>query len=128
MVETMRWEDGVLQLLDQTKLPQETIFIACKDYTRVKVAIKRLEVRGAPAIGAAAAFAMVLGAVEAENRPDFLGALKKIGDDLVTARPTAVNLSWAVKKQYALAVALNKKDYAPYKIVQELEKSSNKNL
>lgn len=60
MVETMRWEQGSLVLLDQTLLPQKIEWITCVDYKRVKVAIERLEVRVAPAIGAAAAFAMVL--------------------------------------------------------------------
>ena len=57
MVETMIWrqKQQLLEVLDQTKLPQVCEFIACKDYQRVKLAIKRLEVRGAPAIGAAAA-------------------------------------------------------------------------
>ena len=61
MVETMLWqsEEKALEVLDQTLLPQKCKFISCKDYSRVKLAIKRLEVRGAPAIGAAAAFAMV---------------------------------------------------------------------
>ena len=61
MVETMIWrqEQQLLEVLDQTKLPQECEFIACKDYQRVKLAIKRLEVRGAPAIGAAAAAGIV---------------------------------------------------------------------
>ena len=80
MVETMRWEQGSLVLLDQTLLPQKIEWITCVDYKRVKVAIERLEVRGAPAIGAAAAFAMVLGAREVENKPDFLGALDVVRD------------------------------------------------
>ena len=61
MVKTMEWQGQSLLLLDQTKLPSEIITILCKDYRRVGEAIKRLEVRGAPAIGAAAAFGMVLG-------------------------------------------------------------------
>ena len=60
MVETMRWENGKLVLLDQTKLPQKVAWISCNTYQRVGKAIQKLEVRGAPAIGAAAAFAMVL--------------------------------------------------------------------
>ena len=60
MVETMRWENGKLVLLDQTKLPLKVAWISCDTYQRVGKAIQRLEVRGAPAIGAAAAFAMVL--------------------------------------------------------------------
>ena len=60
MVETMKWENGKLVLLDQTKLPVSVEWIACDTYQRAGKAIQRLEVRGAPAIGAAAAFAMVL--------------------------------------------------------------------
>lgn len=128
MVETMIWrqEQQLLEVLDQTKLPQECEFIACKDYQRVKLAIKRLEVRGAPAIGAAAAFAMVLGAHECADKPDFLAALAKVRDDLISARPTAVNLSWAANKQYALAVALHEADTPPYKIIQALEAAAEK--
>lgn len=121
MIETMRWENGKLILLDQTKLPQTTELITCEDYKRVKFAIKRLEVRGAPAIGAAAGFAMLLGAKEAAKRPNFLGSLNKIKEDLVSARPTAVNLAWAANKVYALAVQLNEEGVAPVKILAQLE-------
>lgn len=121
MVETMRWEAGKLYLLDQTKLPQTQEFIECTNYIRVRAAIKKLEVRGAPAIGAAAAFGMVLAAKEAANRPDFLGTLAKMRDDLVSARPTAVNLAWAANKLYAVAAQRNKEEVAPYKILGELE-------
>ena len=122
MVETMRLEQGKLVLLDQTLLPNEIAWIACTDYLRVKLAIERLEVRGAPAIGAAAAFAMVLGAREMEDKPDFLGALDAIRADLITARPTAVNLAWAANLQYALAARLHKEDNAPFKIIKALER------
>lgn len=121
MVETMRWENGKLYLLDQTKLPQIKEFITCENYIRVRAAIKKLEVRGAPAIGAAAAFGMVLAAREAINRPDFVGTLGKMRDDLVSARPTAVNLAWAANMLYERAVKLNKEEIAPYKIVDVLE-------
>ena len=121
MVETMRWEQGSLVLLDQTLLPQKIEWITCVDYKRVKVAIERLEVRGAPAIGAAAAFAMVLGAREVADKPDFLGALDAVRADLITARPTAVNLAWAANLQYALAVRLNGEDKSPAAIIKALE-------
>ena len=61
MIKTMDWRGNVLVLLDQTKLPDIIDFIACYDYRRVAQAIRSMEVRGAPAIGVAAAFAMVLG-------------------------------------------------------------------
>ena len=128
MVETMLWQSGeqALEVLDQTQLPQKCEFISCKDYQRVKLAIKRLEVRGAPAIGAAAAFAMVLGAQECADKPDFLAALARVRDDLISARPTAVNLSWACRKQYALAVELHEAGNAPYKIIKALEAAAVK--
>lgn len=126
MLETMRWADGKLFLLDQTKLPQTTEIIICEDYKRVKIAIERLEVRGAPAIGAAAAYAMVLGASEAAKRPDFLGILSKIKDDLISARPTAVNLEWGASKMYKLAEKLHKQNQAPFLIIAEMEKLANK--
>ena len=128
MVETMLWQSGeqALEVLDQTQLPQKCEFISCMDYQRVKLAIKRLEVRGAPAIGAAAAFAMVLGAQECADKPDFLAALARVRDDLISARPTAVNLSWACRKQYALAVELHEAGNAPYKIIKALEAAAVK--
>ncbi len=126
MVETMRWQHDALELLDQTRLPQECIFITCTDYARVKLAIERLEVRGAPAIGAAAAFAMVLGARQCADKPDFLGALDSVRAALISARPTAVNLAWAANRQFALAQELNKQEYAPYKIIKALEAAAVK--
>ncbi len=121
MTETMRWEDGRLLLLDQTKLPQACEIIVCEDYRRVREAIRRLEVRGAPAIGAAAAYAMVLAAKEAAGRPDFLGTLAAMRSDLVSARPTAVNLSWGAAKIYDLAAELHSRELPPFKILQRLE-------
>ena len=112
MVKTMEWQGQSLLLLDQTKLPSEIITILCKDYRRVGEAIKRLEVRGAPAIGAAAAFGMVLGWQELASRyADFsqetlLIEFKKIKNFLLSTRPTAVNLGWAVEKIYKHAVAM----------------------
>ena len=67
MINTLEWQHSHLIILDQTKLPTEITYIKCYDYKRIALAIKRLEVRGAPAIGAAAAFAMVLGFNELLN-------------------------------------------------------------
>lgn len=124
MVETMRWEQGKLVLLDQTLLPNEIAWITCTDYLRVRLAIKRLEVRGAPAIGAAAAFAMVLGAREVADKPDFLRALDEVRGNLITARPTAVNLAWAANLQYELALKLHKEELPPFKIIKALEQKA----
>lgn len=112
MVETMKWQDGSLILLDQTKLPLAIETIICKDYQRAVTAIRRLEVRGAPAIGAAAAFAMVLGFRQVlrelpPGQTEFNAAAEeaygKVRQDLDGARPTAVNLAWATGLMFRAA-------------------------
>ncbi len=121
MFETMHWEKGRLILLDQTRLPLDEVFIQCENYRRVIEAIKKLEVRGAPAIGAAAAFAMVLGAKESAKKPDFLGTLSKIKDEIISARPTAVNLGWGAEKIYRLALKLEEDSVPLPEILESLE-------
>ena len=99
MTASLRWENGVLVLLDQTRLPLMESFIDCHDYRRVAEAIRRLEVRGAPAIGAAAAFGLVLGAMELVRSGKSLRTeLPGIAAELNATRPTAVNLSWALRR------------------------------
>ena len=99
---SVAWDDreGCLLLLDQTKLPREERLVHVKTSTDVHKAIWLLEVRGAPAIGVAAAFGLYLGALEigARDRPGFLHALRQKADYLASARPTAVNLSWALAR------------------------------
>lgn len=94
------WKNDHLQLLDQTKLPGVIEYIDCHDYRTVAEAIKRLSVRGAPAIGAAAAYGLVVGAkqVEATDRETFLDKLEAIAGELGATRPTAVNLRWALDR------------------------------
>ena len=100
MIKTMGWQHSYLLILDQTKLPQKIEYIKCYDYQRIGAAIKRLEVRGAPAIGAAAAFAMVLGFHDLVKRnlplKSFWNEYKAIKNELIATRPTAVKLQWAV--------------------------------
>nr|WP_207754888.1 S-methyl-5-thioribose-1-phosphate isomerase [Desulforadius tongensis] len=96
----MVWEDGVLKILDQTKLPEKIEYIEAEDVKTVADAIKRLSVRGAPAIGAAAAYGMVIGAnsIKEKDKEKFLAELEKIGYELASTRPTAVNLRWAIDR------------------------------
>jgi len=89
----LKWENSVLHLLNQTLLPNQAEWILCRDLARLIDAIKRLEVRGAPAIGVAAAFGMVFAAQTSTNREEFL----EKAENLKKARPTAVNLMWAVE-------------------------------
>ena len=94
-------------MLNQTRLPLAEDYIECRDYRRVAEAIRRLEVRGAPAIGAAAAFGLVLGAQElvANGRP-LISGLPEIAAELRQTRPTAVNLAWALDRMLRLAAKL----------------------
>ncbi|MDD6285363.1 MAG: S-methyl-5-thioribose-1-phosphate isomerase [Methanobacteriaceae archaeon] len=91
MIETLYWKDNKLYLLDQTILPHEIEYCECKTYQEVITAIKTMKVRGAPAIGISAAYAMALAEVQGEN-------LEQAGQDIKQARPTAINLFWAVDK------------------------------
>lgn len=105
-MQAIKWDGTYVTLLNQTLLPNSIEFIKCSDYRVVAGAIKRLEVRGAPAIGAAAAFAFVLGAREAANkREEFWNSILDIGHELKMTRPTAVNLFWAVDRMLQVALA-----------------------
>ena len=98
-VSSLRWENGNLVLLDQTKLPEEEVYLVCRDHREVAAAIRRLAVRGAPAIGVAAAFGVVLGAREILARGGDLAAeLPAVFQELRSTRPTAVNLFWALDR------------------------------
>ncbi len=94
-----RWEDDAFYLLDQRKLPWKETWLLCKTWEDTFSGIKDMAVRGAPAIGITAAFGMVLGAREVEKKgEDAFSELLSIAKSLKEARPTAVNLKWAVDR------------------------------
>src|SRR5215471_16490445 len=90
--------NGVLRLLDQTKLPGSVAYVDLRDWRSVADATSRMIVRGAPAIGITGAYGLALAVREAAGKPDFLEALDLAAAGLSAARPTAVNLAWAVGK------------------------------
>src|SRR5258706_3451552 len=97
MLQTLTWTGSSLRLLDQTKLPTQTVYVDIADERQMHDAIKRLVVRGAPAIGVAAAFGVYLGVRDA--KPDAVAArLQQVCQYLATARPTAINLFWAIDR------------------------------
>ena len=100
MVRTIDYKDGRVIFIDQTKLPREEIYVECGDYRSVASAIKNMIVRGAPAIGVAAAFGIALGArdLRSDDFNSFYEEIGKIGAFLESTRPTAVNLFWAVER------------------------------
>ncbi|MCL4245893.1 MAG: S-methyl-5-thioribose-1-phosphate isomerase, partial [Candidatus Dadabacteria bacterium] len=97
---TIEWKDDCVVMIDQTRLPDEEVYIECLTYEDVADAIKRMVIRGAPAIGVAAAMGVALGAqgIETSDRDLFESRLKEISEVLLATRPTAVNLAWAVKR------------------------------
>lgn len=101
MVETIQWTaDGVV-MIDQTRLPREEVFVTCRSYEEVAKAIKDMIIRGAPAIGVAAAMGVAIGVLQAR---DIAVEMPVICDTLAKTRPTAVNLFWAIermKRRYA---------------------------
>ncbi len=101
----LNWEKGRLSLLDQRLLPEKVQYIECRDWRCVAACIKEMVVRGAPAIGAAAAYGMALAADEAAagDGAEFMDSLHEAASGLIATRPTAVNLPWAVERMLNVA-------------------------
>jgi methylthioribose-1-phosphate isomerase len=100
MARTIEWLDDKLRILDQSKLPGEQIFIDLANYHDVVLAIKEMRVRGAPAIGVAAAYGIALGAsgIKAANKDEFIAQLNQVMQAFAASRPTAVNLFQAINR------------------------------
>jgi methylthioribose-1-phosphate isomerase len=104
MVPTMEWKEGVVRLLDQSRLPGEIVYLDCRTYWEVGLAIRNLKVRGAPAIGVAAAMGVALGAqsLTTTDWREFAKGVDAICSRLAETRPTAVNLFWALERMKRL--------------------------
>ena len=102
----IEWRKDTLVLLDQTKLPTEITYVHCTDWRQVAEAIKMLRVRGAPAIGVAASYGLILAAMEAGRLEvpfsEQLTSLYEFSETLKETRPTAINLAWAVDRVISL--------------------------
>lgn len=105
MAPTIQWTPGGVVMIDQTRLPREEIYVTCRTYLEVAEAIRTMVIRGAPAIGVAAAMGMALGALHAD--PARLDEeMETIGATLAATRPTAVNLFWAIDRMKRLYASL----------------------
>ena len=122
----IQWENGVLKLIDQTRLPTEYIVNEYTDYKGVAQAIKDMIVRGAPAIGVTAAYGIVLGAKEfcTLSKEVFMEKMQKVCDVLRNTRPTAVNLFWAIDRMYTILAKDNHNNIM--ETVALLEQEANK--
>ena len=103
---TIWFENNLVKIIDQTKLPHQFIVKDLKTVQDAINAIKTMEVRGAPLIGATAAYGLVLSIIEKND----LSFLKKSSEDLIASRPTAINLKWAVDRMMKKLTGVNDKD------------------
>jgi methylthioribose-1-phosphate isomerase len=99
LVPTVTWEDDAVVMIDQRRLPDEQVFLRCRDHREVAEAIRGMAIRGAPAIGVAAAMGLALGVrlSRAEGEP-LAAEFDAMCRDLAATRPTAVNLFWAIDR------------------------------
>jgi methylthioribose-1-phosphate isomerase len=126
MVKTIAWRENQVVMIDQRKLPMKERYVVCKDYRSVIRAIQDLVIRGAPAIGVAAAMGVALGALKIRaNRTDrFRARFDAICREMVAARPTAANLAWAVERMKQVADQTSHKgpEEVKLRLVEEAQK------
>jgi methylthioribose-1-phosphate isomerase len=119
---TIEWRDGTVSTIDQTKLPGKEVFISVKSPEEMAEAIKTMKIRGAPLLGAAAAYALALTAShsKATSKEDLLRDLERSAEIIRRTRPTAVNLFWALDRIMSKArrLAVNRKELAVF-VVEE---------
>ena len=106
---TIEWKNNKVIMIDQTRLPKDEIYLEFETYEEVADAIKRMVIRGAPAIGVAAAMGIALGALNTttDDRDQFFKEVNKITDVILATRPTAVNLFWAGKRMLGVLNSQN---------------------
>ncbi len=131
-VKSIIYKDGELKLLDQRKLPLVTEFITCSTYKEVGDCIREMVVRGAPAIGATAAYGIAIGAITstAQNVSALLEEFEEIGEYLRQTRPTAVNLFWAIERMLNYAQSIKELPLDEFKdqLLEEAHKIANEDI
>jgi len=122
-IRPIKYNEGVLRLIDQRLLPTEETWLEYTDYQEVAEAIRSMVVRGAPAIGITAAYGAYFGAlaIETESYADFMTEFEQVCDVLAGTRPTAVNLFWALERMKSLARANPDQPVSNLKIGLEYE-------
>jgi len=131
-MKTIEWKDGKVFLIDQRKLPLKYEIINCSTYQEVEEAIKKMKIRGAPAIGVAAAFGMALAAYssKAGTYGEFIRDMEKAKNRLALTRPTAVNLFWALERMMTLINIKKEVDLFTFKdiILQEAKNIAREDI
>lgn len=98
MLPAVKWDRDKLVMIDQRKLPDEEVYVECREYNQVAEAIEKMVIRGAPAIGVAAAYGAALGLLRMKSDTDLEGEFSRILQRLEKTRPTARNLFWALER------------------------------
>ncbi len=111
MIETIQWTTEGVVMIDQTRIPAEETYITCRDYHQVADAIRTMVIRGAPAIGVAAAMGVAIG-VAGSDPANLDAQVEEICAELAGTRPTAVNLFWAIDRMKKLYVGLRDRPFA----------------
>jgi len=128
MIPTIEWHGNKVRMIDQRRLPLKVEWYVCADYKGVRKGIEKMIIRGAPAIGVAAAMGLALGAssIKSGSYDEFNKHFMKMADEFVRARPTAVNLQWAVKRMAGIVEAC--RDIPVKRIIEMLRMESGKIL
>src|SRR5438067_987234 len=100
MIQTLEWTSEGVRFIDQTRLPTEEVYVTCRTHDEVAAAIRTMIVRGAPAIGVAAAMGIALGVrnTRTQRIAELVPEFDRICETLRATRPTAVNLFWAIER------------------------------
>ena len=124
MIESIRWVRGRLRILDQSRLPVETVYVELNDLEQLIEAIKSLRIRGAPALGVAAAYGLVLGLAGKifTRREELLSQFDGIAQVLLSSRPTAVNIAWALRRLRRVAESTEELEQASERLLAEAQR------
>ena len=127
---TIEWKNNEVIMIDQTKLPNELVFVKFTDYNDVAEAIRTLVVRGAPAIGVSGAFGMALAGLQskAETKEELLSDLEKAQKILFMTRPTAVNLVWGLEQIMKVAKENDSVDKIKESIIDKAKQMADEDI
>ena len=127
---TVEWKDNKVIMIDQTKLPNQLVFVEYDDYNQVADAIRNLVVRGAPAIGVSGAFVLALAVLQsnATTKDELISDLEKAKQILFETRPTAVNLAWGLEKIMNVANSGDSVEQIKEQVVNEAKKMADEDI
>ena len=129
-LKTVAWKDNKVVMIDQTKLPNELVFVEYDDYNQVADAIRTMVVRGAPAIGVSGAFGLALAVLQsnATTKEELLSDLKNAKQILFETRPTAVNLGWGLEKIMTVAKSGDFIEQIKESVISEAKKMADEDI